>query len=146
METPTAHPEYLSYRVKRVYLLLSQRIDDALKPYGIARSQWQVLSRVSRAGTLAQKDLQHAMCVESATLTGIVDVQAARGWLVRTESADDKRVRVLSLTAEGLARLQAVPDPYKLVETRMLHGVPDDERTQVQATLETLIHNLEDRS
>ena len=81
MDRSFAYPEYLSYRVKRLYLLISQRIDDALKPYGIARSQWQVLSRVSRAGTLTQKDLQHAMQVESATLTCIVDVLVARaGW------------------------------------------------------------------
>ena len=146
MGSSVAHPEYLSYRVKRLYLLISQRIDDALKPHGIARSQWQVLSRVSRAGTLTQKDLQHAMCVESATLTGIVDVLATKGWLVRAESAEDKRVRTLALTPGGCARLEAIPDPYEIVETRMLRGVPDTERAKVHATLETMIHNLEDRS
>ena len=141
-----AHPDYLSYRVKRLYLLISQRIDDALKPHGLGRSQWQVLSRVRRAETLTQKDLQHAMQVESATLTCIVDTLVAKGWLERLESPQDRRVRVLLLTDEGRQQLERVPDPYEIVENRMLQGVPEADRAQARATLETMIHNLEDRS
>lgn len=146
MGSPVAHPEYLSYRVKRLYLLISQRIENALKPHGLARSQWQVLSRVRRAGTLTQKDLQHAMQVESATLTCIVDVLAAKGWLERLESVEDKRVRVLRLTPEGRGRLERIPDPYETVETRMLHGIAQADRARAAAVLETMIRNLEDRS
>jgi len=135
MSVTVAHPDYLSYRVKRLYLLISQRIDDALKAHGLGRSQWQVLFRLRRAGTLAQRDLQQALQVEPATLTGIVDV----------ESAADKRCRVLSLSPEGSALLDTVPDPYGAVETPMLAGVPDDERTLMAAVLETMIRNIEDR-
>jgi DNA-binding MarR family transcriptional regulator len=141
-----AHPEYLSYRVKRLYMLISQRINDTLKPYGLARSQWQVLSRVSRAGTLSQKGLQHAMQVESATLTGIVDVLAAKGWIERLESPDDKRCRVLRLTSGGQELMARIPDPYEIIETRMLDGLPAPVRSQAQGVLESMIGNLEDRS
>ena len=146
MNVPAAHPEYLSYRVKRLYMLISQRLNDALKPYGLARSQWQVLSRVSRAGTLSQKELQHTMQVESATLTGIVDVLAAKGWLGRFESPDDKRCRVLRLTSEGQELMARIPDPYEIIETRMLDAVSEPDREQAQRILEAMIHNLEDRS
>jgi DNA-binding MarR family transcriptional regulator len=141
-----AHPDYLSYRVKRLYLLVSQRIDDALKPHGLGRSQWQVLSRVSRAGTLHQKELQQAMQVEPATLTGIVDVLVAKGWLERSESAEDKRCRVLALAPEGKALLDAVADPYEAVETRLLLGMGAADRARADTLLETMIRNLEDRS
>lgn len=146
MTAAVAHPDYLSYRVKRLYLLISQRVDDALKPDGLGRSQWQVLMRVSRADTLAQKDLQQAMQVEPATLTGIVDALVAKGWLERSGSTDDKRCRVLGLAPEGRALLEAVPDPYGIVEKRMLAGVTGAERAEVEKTLEHMIHNLEDRS
>ena len=146
MNVTAAHPEYLSYRVKRLYMLISQHLNDTLKPYGLARSQWQVLSRISRVGTLSQKELQHAMQVESATLTGIVDVLAAKGWLERLESPDDKRCRVLRLTPEGVELMTAIPDPYEIVETHMLGDVPGPDREQAQRILEAMIHNLEDRS
>lgn len=141
-----AHPDYLSYRVKRLYLLISQHIDDALKPHGLGRSQWQVLSRVWRAGTLGQKELQQAMQIEPATLTGIVDVLVAKGWLERSESAEDKRCRVLALAPEGRTLLEAVADPYEAVETRLLLGIGAADRARAGALLETMIRNLEDRS
>ena len=146
MGRSVAHPEYLSYRVKRLYLLVSQRIDDALKPHGLARSQWQALSRVRHAGTLSQKDLQQAMQVESATLTCIVDVLAAKGWLERFQSAEDKRVRMLRLTPEGREKLERIPNPYETVETRLLRGVSEPDRAHARTVLEAMIRNLEDRS
>lgn len=146
MDRSVAHPDYLSYRVKRLYLLLTQRIDDALKSYGIGRSQYQVLSRVASAGTLTQKDLQHTLQIESATLTCIVDALAAKGWLERLESPEDKRVRVLLLTDDGREKMTRIPDPYEGVEKCMLSGVPAEDRATARALLETMILNLEDRS
>jgi MarR family transcriptional regulator, lower aerobic nicotinate degradation pathway regulator len=146
MDVPVAHPDYLSYRVKRLYMLVAQRLNDALKPYGLARSQWQVLSRVSLAGALSQKDLQHAMQVESATLTGIVDVLAAKGWLERLESPSDKRCRVLQLTPDGRELMARIPDPYEAIETRMLGTTSVRDRAHAERELETMISNLEDRS
>jgi DNA-binding MarR family transcriptional regulator len=141
-----AHPDYLSYRVKRLHMLVAQRIEDNLKPFGVARSQWQVLRRVSLAGELSQKDLQHAMQIESATLTGIVDVLVTKGWLERLESPDDKRCRVLRLTGAGAELCARIPDPYAAVEMRMLSGVPAEDQARVLGALETMIRNLEDRS
>jgi len=143
---PAAHPDFHSYRVKRLYLLISQRIDDALKPYGLGRTQWQVLFRVHRAGTLAQKDLQQAVRVEPATLTGVIDVLCAKGLLERSDSECDRRCRVLRLTPAGVDLIAGIPDVYETVETRMLAGVDERERELVEATLERMITNLEDRS
>ncbi len=146
MNATTTHPDYLSLRVKRLYLLICQRIEDALKPHGLGRSQWQVLARVAGAGTLTQKDLQQAMQIESATLTCIVDTLAAKGWLERFESAEDKRVRVLLLTAAGRERLEGIADPYVLVEERMLGDLGAHQRADAKRLLESMIRNLEDRS
>jgi DNA-binding MarR family transcriptional regulator len=146
MNLPVSHPAYLSYRVRRLYMLISQRLNDALKPYGVARSQWQVLARVSAAGTLSQKDLQLSMQVESATLTGIIDVLAAKGWVERLESPEDKRCRVLRLTPAGDKLMASIADPYELVETSMLGDIPGRDRTQARRVLESMIRNLEDRS
>lgn len=139
----SAHPEYLSHRVKRLSSLLIQHISEALKPYGLARSQWQVLSRVSRAGTLSQRDLQQAMRVEAATLTGIVDVLEAKGWIERLESPTDKRCRVLHVTPAGTELMASIPDPHEEIEARMLEGLSEDQRKRAERLLETMIRNLE---
>ena len=146
MSTAVAHPEYFSYRTKRLHLLICQRIDDALKPYGLGRSQWQIIARLARSGTFAQRELQQAMQIESATLTGIVDTLVAKGWLQRTESTTDRRVKMLLLTPAGRERMNAIHDPYEVVEHRMLEAIPDEDRAQAQRLMEAMIRNLEDRS
>ncbi len=140
------HPEYVAHRLRRLYQLMSQRIDDALKPHGVARTQWQVLARLQRAGTLTQKQLQQGMRIESATLTCIVDALAGKGWLERSDSAEDRRVRVLSLTPSGRERLAKIPDPYIGLEERMLEGVPPQSAARVKKALDTMIGNLENWS
>jgi len=146
MNIPVAHPDFLSYRVKRLHMLVAQRLNDVLKPYGLARSQWQVLSRVSRAGVLSQRELQLAMQVEPATLTGIIDALAAKGWIERTESEQDKRCRVLHLTDAGRDKMASIPDPHEIVETQMVAGLSEKDRAAVERALTTMIRNLEERS
>jgi len=140
------HPDYTSHAVKRLYLLISQRIDDVLKPHGLGRTQWQVLFRVHRVGTLGQKDLQQAMRVEPATLTCVIDALCTKGLLERSDSETDRRCKFLRLTPAGKALIGHIPDAYGIVEARMAAGIGEQERELVQATLERMIANLEDRS
>jgi len=131
------------YRVKRLYLLVTQSIDDAVKPFGIGRTQWQVLSRVQRAGTKTQRELQAILQVEPATLSNVVDALVTKGWLERLENPADKRSRVLRLTPDGAARYARIPNPVTEVERTMLQGVSAEERASVEGVLQRMIENLE---
>jgi len=133
----------LSYLLKRLYLLRNQVIDEELKAHGLARSQWLILFHVNRAGDLAQKDLQRMMRVESATLTRIVDSLVKKGWLDRTPSATDKRVKILSLTGDGQVRWKKIPDPLEIVEKKMLLGMDASTRKLLREGVQQMIQNLE---
>lgn len=140
---PDHYEKYLSYRLKRLYLLRNQVIDEELKAHGLARSQWLILFHVNRTGDLAQKDLQRMMRVESATLTRIVDSLVKKGWLERTPSATDKRVKILSLTGDGRARWKKIPDPLDIVEKKMLRGMDASTKKLLRDGFERMIQNLE---
>lgn len=146
MNAPVAHPDFLGFRVKRLYMLTAQLLNDVLKPHGLARSQWQVMWRVWQAGTLSQRELQHAMQVESATLTGIIDALEAKGWIERQGSPEDKRCRVLHLTDAGRAKMESTPDPHEIVEAQLTEGLSERERAAAARVLAKMIVNLEDRS
>lgn len=145
MKSVPAGNRYFCYRVKRLYLLMGQFIDEALKPFGLARSQWQILSQVHKAGKLTQKELQEIMKVEAATLTGIIDVLERKGWLERLENPLDKRVKVLRFTEIGQEKWKKVPDPVEMVEARMFRGLNESESTLIQNNIELMIGNLEER-
>lgn len=141
--TASAEAPRLPQRLKRLYLLQAQAIDDTLKAHGLARAQWQVLSHVRRAGAISQKELQGLLHVEPATLTGIVDALVAKGWLDRLEHAEDKRVKVVRLTAEGEERWGDIPDVVDIVEARMLAGIPKADARILADVVEKIIANLE---
>jgi MarR family multiple antibiotic resistance transcriptional regulator len=132
-------------RIRRLYLLQAAAINESLKEHGLARSQWQVLSHVSAAGTLSQKELQCAMQVEPATLTGIVDSLAGKGWLERLENPQDKRGKLLRLTAEGTARWERIPDVVARIERCMLVGVSAEDRRALERVVDRMIANLQER-
>jgi DNA-binding MarR family transcriptional regulator len=143
---PSAEPRYqdhVAYRVKRLYLLASQSLDDLLKPYGLGRSQWQVLSRLCAEEGRSQRDLQTAMKVEPATLSAIVESLVSKGWVERAENPADRRGRLLRLTPQGAEQLARTPDPMRGLEARMLDGLSADQRLQLQDTLATMIASLE---
>ncbi|NTW29260.1 MAG: MarR family transcriptional regulator [Coriobacteriia bacterium] len=140
------HPgpaKQVTYRVRRVHLRVSQFIDDALKPYGLGRSQWQVIVRVRRAGAITQRDLQAILQVEPATLSAIVEALVCKSWLERLENPDDKRGRLLRLAPEAAARLVEIPDPITAVEHRILEGVSEQDLVVVERALDLMIQNLE---
>jgi len=141
--TEARHTPSFPYRVKRLYLLVTQFIDEAVKPFGIGRTQWQVISRVHRAGLMTQRDLQSILQVEPATLSGVVDALVTKGWLERLENPEDKRGRVLKLTPLGEQRYATIPNPVAAVERTMLEGVSAQDRAVVERALQRMIENLE---
>ena len=144
MEPSPANPRFPA-RFKRLYLLMSHAIDETLAPHGLARSQWLVLSHVHRAGTLAQKELQTLMRVESATLTDLVAALVAKGWLERLGNPQDKRGKVLRFTPDGEKRWRTIPDPIDFVEARMLEGLGPKDRALLERSVEKMIENLKGR-
>lgn len=133
----------LSSRIKRLHLLMTRLVDESLRPYGLARGQWQVLAYVHEAGTLSQRRLQESLKIESATLTVIVDLLVAKGWLDRLPDPDDGRVRLLRLTPDGAERWKHVPDPIAQVEHTMLADLDAAQRSIVADAVERMIAGLE---
>ena len=136
----------LGHWIKRAYLALSGFVNERLRPHDLTYSQWQVLAFVARqeSGTATQRELQCWLKVESATLTGVIDGLVRRGWMTREESADDRRVRRLELTAAGRSAYQAVsPRLSDEVQSRVLEGLSPGQVAVACEVLQRVIENLE---
>jgi DNA-binding MarR family transcriptional regulator len=129
--------------IKRLYLLMNRHIEEILKQYGLARSQFQVLYFTNKAKLLTQKELQAVMQVEAATLTVIVDGLVKKGLLARTENIKDKRSKSLQLTDEGEKLLKKIPSLHKIMEERMFQDIPEDKKKTGIKLIEQIIQNME---
>jgi len=137
------YTQNLGHWIKRYHLLASQQVNDILKPYGLARSQWNVLFYVQQSDGLSQKKLQGLLHIESASLTGIVDSLIRKGWLERTTDQHDRRIKILTFTTAGKERWRTVPDPISIVNSHTLKNIPEDDIMIARQVLERAVRNLE---
>lgn len=132
----------LGYWIKHVEHAITNRSNEILKPYGLARSQWQVLYHIERSNGLTQKDLQEKMKVESGTLTSILDSLVRKGWVIRQENPSDRRMKLLTLTEEAEKRWSDVPDLIGNVRRQMMKGLQSEDIQHVIQVLQVVLDNL----
>ena len=136
----------LSHWLKRAYLAMASHVNEVLRPHDLTHSQWQVLALVGKCApeAVTQKKIQCCLRVEAATLTGVVDGLVRRGWLTRSENAEDRRVNELCLTEAGkevYSRL--APWVTKQVAERVQQGLTAQQVAEAKAILQQIAANLE---
>jgi DNA-binding MarR family transcriptional regulator len=139
----TDYSKQIGFSIKRLHRLMDQRVNDLLRPYDLARSQWYALYYIQQAGTTTQKELLEWLAVEPATLTGIVDSLVRKGVLARNPSKADKRAKELRLTPNGQKLWKRLPDPIVEINKQLLAGFEAKEVQHVRAFMDQAIKNLE---
>jgi DNA-binding MarR family transcriptional regulator len=107
--------------------------------HGITPVQYAALQTVGNAPGIDQRTLAGTIGLDTSTVAGVIDRLEARGLLARGTSPNDRRVRLLTLTAEGQALLvKVVPDMQK-AQQRILAPLPKAERAEFMRMLRTLV-------
>jgi MarR family transcriptional regulator, lower aerobic nicotinate degradation pathway regulator len=109
------------------------------EPTGLTPVQYAVLQSVLNTPNIDQRTLAATIGHDTSTIGGVVDRLEARGLLQRNASAADRRVRLLTLTADGQELLtRAVPGMLR-AQQRMLEPLPEHERTEFMRMLHALV-------
>ncbi|MEM6940059.1 MAG: homoprotocatechuate degradation operon regulator HpaR [Pseudomonadota bacterium] len=76
-------------------------IRDMLAETGITEQQWRVLRVLSEAETLDATELADRASLHQPSLTRILKTLNTRGFIARTQDANDKRRQAVTLTPKG---------------------------------------------
>ena len=106
---------------------------------GVTPVQYAALQTVSNAPGIDQRTLARTIGFDTSTIAGVVDRLEARGLLQRNASPEDRRVRLLTLTAEGQALLDTVIPGMQRAQQRMLAPLPKAERVEFMRMLRVLV-------
>jgi MarR family transcriptional regulator for hemolysin len=128
--------------IKRSARLIDREIDQMLKAYDIARSQYRVLYYVDQRGELTQKELAGLLRVEAATLTRIIDVLAKKDWLVRVRDEQDQRIKRIRLTAAGQRTFRDIPPPAEALHRAIRKQLDPASAAVLRDSLITIIKQL----
>lgn len=105
---PTPSEFRLGFLIHDVSRLRRTVIDKELKPLGITRSQWWVLSNLARNSTheMVQTELANVLDVGKVALGGLLDRLEASGFIERRADPADRRAKRIVMTNLGEEMLE----------------------------------------
>ena len=107
--------------------------------HGVTPVQYAALQTVGNLPGIDQRTLAAAIGFDTSTIAGVIDRLEARGLLQRSASPDDRRVRLLALTAAGQTLLSQVVPAMLRAQDRMLAPLPQRERAEFMRMLRVLV-------
>jgi DNA-binding MarR family transcriptional regulator len=107
--------------------------------YGITPVQYAAMQAVHDRPELDQRSLSRSIGFDTSTIGGVIDRLEKRGLMQRNASAEDRRVRLLTLTAEGEALLEEVQPAMLRAQFRMLEPLPESDRPRFMQMLKVLV-------
>ncbi len=108
----------LCFNLRKATRALTQTYDAALKPVGVTAPQFTLLTAVKRQGPVPLSDLAGALGMDRTTLTRNLKPLQRDGLVVSAEG-DDRRVRLLTLTAAGRTRLRDAEPLWRAVQLKV---------------------------
>jgi DNA-binding MarR family transcriptional regulator len=131
-------------RIARLARLADLRRAGTLADAGLQSGDLDVLGPLYRnPDGLRPLDLRRSMLIGSGTLTARLDRLEAAGLLERSPDPNDRRGRLLHLTAEGEELVPRLVTELLAIENDLMASLPAGVRDRLSRDLERLSANLE---
>ena len=118
-------------------------IDAANTDTGLTQSSWTVLMQLYQLGdNVSVSELAEVQGIELPPLMRTLTQLEKQGYLLRSTSPYDKRIRLLTLTAEGRAILEKLNRVIETYQQRVTETIPEAQLAAFSATLNQIACNL----
>ena len=102
---------------------VSRLYDEELRGLGLRTTQFSLLRVLARAGQVRQGDLADLAHLEETTVTRNLRPLVAAGW-VSVRSGDDRREKLVTITAAGTALLAQCRPAWERAQARLQALLP----------------------
>ena len=118
-------------------------IDSAITDTGLTQSSWTVLMQLHQLGdNVSVSELAEVQGIELPPLMRTLTQLEKQGYLLRTTSPYDKRIRLLTLTPEGKAILKRLTQVIETYQSRVSQNIAPEHLDIFSATLNQIACNL----
>jgi DNA-binding MarR family transcriptional regulator len=118
---------------------VSQLYDSALEPCGLRTTQRAILNHIARAGTPPLGELAEALVMDRGALTHNLKPLERDGLVEITVDPDDRRNRLVALTAAGRAKLAESEPLWKRAQAGFEAGFGAAKSASLRKALEYLV-------
>jgi MarR family transcriptional regulator for hemolysin len=124
-----------------------QALDRRLRASGLSQAGWSAVAAAAAAvRPLSQTELAQQLGVEGATMVATIDRLVAVGMVERAPSAIDRRVKLVVVTARGLALSNEVQQQAAVLRREWLRDIDPDRMAVAAGVLEQLQRVLENQA
>lgn len=103
------------------------QMDKRLKPLGLSQAKWRALIQLSLADqAMSQTDLAERLCIEKASLVGLIDRLVKGGWVLRKPDPVDRRGRLIYLTPKAISTLEIIHQTADKLRQEILCVIPQN--------------------
>lgn len=131
-----SRPGFLIRRLHQIHLAL---FAEECAAFGVTPVQFSIMTVAAGQPGLDQVRLAHEVGMDRATLANVVARLEGRGLLIRRQSRDDRRLKLVTLTAKGRRTLAAMQDAAARAHHRTVAALPGPERHAFLAALRHLV-------
>ena len=109
---------------------LTNKLNEALKPFGLYSAQWSVLFVLHTKGSLTQKELSEYLFVEAPPMTRTIQRLVKQGY-VRQIPGKDKREKYIQLTEEAVKEFPKWENAVSESHQDTLKNFPDTSQLEL---------------
>lgn len=115
----------LCLHVQRAARALARRFDEMFRPLGLTSGQFSLLMSLNRPEPPSMGAVAPLLAMDRTTLTAALKPLQRRGLVEITDSPEDRRVRLLVLTAAGRALLARALPVWRQVHAEIEGRLPE---------------------
>jgi len=124
--------EFLLARARTTGIIRANR---ALEEFGMKVRHYTVLSLAASGLRPSQRELADFLQLDPSQIVATIDALESEGWVERTPSLADRRVKVLSATDEGQEVLKRARRATQAAEDDSLASLSPSERDELRSLL-----------
>ncbi|MEU9163468.1 MarR family winged helix-turn-helix transcriptional regulator [Streptomyces sp. NPDC048424] len=118
---------------------LGATYDKALVPVGLRATQFSILQKLKAHGDATITGLADMIAMDRTTLASNLKPLAREGLVTVEASATDRRARIVAITPDGLARLQAALPLWKAIQEQFEQSFGAAEAARLRTTLDAVL-------
>lgn len=135
---------HLLQRFKRIHDYVEKNGNNALKESGLTLAQGHIIDYLMHCEEhqAPYKDLEKIMNVAQSTTAGFINRLEHGGFVTTFNDTNDKRIKIVSLTPKSTELTVEIHKHIFKMGDDILSPLTEDERTQLEKSLEKITNNL----
>ena len=135
---PRPYEDCIVYLLAKAYQRAHAQLKRRLAVYGLTPIQQLVLGALCQDEGISAGDLGKKLLLDPATLSGVLDRMAERGWIVKQTDPEDKRILRTFLTDEARKLEPKLMEERDNANAEILQNLSIEEKVLLKRLLKDL--------